>query len=178
MQWALDTVEHPTAWAMFMPCRREVGAGTLFCALARDRRSLADGPRDIFGCHRGTPPVGMVVKAVDHTCKFQWRMSQQCRNAQRFKRRVDRVCRLGHHVLGGESRTSKVPQSMTFTPFVEVPRTRGKIEPLRARMARRHGCKEGKKNSREPEDWSSSAGNSGRRDWTRTNDPHHVKVVL
>jgi len=31
---------------------------------------------------------------------------------------------------------------------------------------------------RESEDWSSSEGDSGRRDWTRTNDPHHVKVVL
>jgi len=30
----------------------------------------------------------------------------------------------------------------------------------------------------ESEDWSSSEGEIGRRDWTRTNDPHHVKVVL
>lgn len=26
--------------------------------------------------------------------------------------------------------------------------------------------------------WSLPNGNIGRRDWTRTNDPHHVKVVL
>ncbi len=26
--------------------------------------------------------------------------------------------------------------------------------------------------------WSLPNGNTGRRDWTRTNDPHHVKVVL
>ena len=26
--------------------------------------------------------------------------------------------------------------------------------------------------------WVASAERNGRRDWTRTNDPHHVKVVL
>ena len=45
-------------------------------------------------------------------------------------------------------------------------------------LRERRGDSEAEKNEEERAPRHVTPGGSGRRDWTRTNDPHHVKVVL